>query len=84
MKRINVHIGTLRVHGVGPGEHHRVAMGLEEELARLLGEAGFAEHLSRQPSRERLAVASCSVPADSSPEGIGARVARGIAGSLRR
>lgn len=84
MKRISVHIGTLRVHGVAPGEHHRVAAGLRKELTRLLGGEGFAEHLSRQSSQERLRVSGCSVPAGSSAERIGAHVARGIAGSLKR
>lgn len=84
MKRISVHIGTLRVQGVAPGEQHRVAAGLEKELARLLGGKGFAEHLSRQSPRERLRVPRCSVPAGSSPERIGARIAQGIAGSLGR
>jgi len=84
MKRINVHIGTLRVHGVAPGEHHRVAAGFEKELARLLGGRDLAEHLSRQSSQERLRVPRCSLPAGSSPERIGASVAQGIAGSLKR
>ena len=84
MKRISVHIGTLRVHGVAPGEHHRLAAGLEKELARLLSGKGFAEHLSRQSPQGRLRVPRCAVPAGSSPERIGASVAQGIAGSLRR
>lgn len=84
MKRIKVHIGTLRIHGVAPGGHHGVAAGLERELARLLGGEGFAEHLSRQSSQERLRVPGGAVPAGSTPEQIGVQVARGIAGSLRR
>ena len=84
MKRINVHIGTLRVHGLAPGQHQRVATGFEVELARLLAGAGFAEQLSGQSSMEVLRVPRCSIPAGTKPERIGARVAQGVAGSLKR
>jgi len=84
MKRITVHIGTLRVHGVAPGEHHGVAAGLEAELVRLLAAEGFAEHLSRQSSLEVLHVPRCELPAGAQPERVGVRAARAIARSFRR
>jgi len=84
MKRITVHIGTLRVLGVAPGQQHGIAAGFEAELVRLLAGAGFAEHLSRQSSIEVLRVPRSSIAADARPERLGERVAQGIAGSLRR
>jgi hypothetical protein len=39
---VEIHIEELVLHGFAPGDRHRIAEGLERELARLVGSRGLS------------------------------------------
>ena len=74
---IKLHIGELVLQGFEPADRAALGAALETELARLLA-AGDADSLTRAGHVARLDGGAFEMPAHSSPESTGARLARNV------
>ena len=76
--RIDVHIEELVLEGFAPADRHRIGDAVERHLARLLAGPGAARQLAGGGEVARLDAGSFRVTRGSTPEAIGAQVARAI------
>lgn len=74
---IKLHIGELVLHGFEPRDRAVLGAALEAELARLLADVDF-DSLARAGSVARLDGGAFEMPAHSSPQVAGTRLARAV------
>jgi hypothetical protein len=79
MKRLEVYVEELVLHGFAPGDRRGIALAVEGELARLLAEHGVPPALTKGGMIASLEMGEVQVAA-SSAEAIGAQVAQAIYG----
>lgn len=79
---VTVHVDTLVLDGVAPGDRARVADGVARELGRLLA-SGSLPGTGRRPRHiGRLSGAAIALPVAAAPEHVGARIAASVHGAL--
>jgi len=84
VRRIEVDIEELVLHGFAPGDRHRIAEAVEQELSRLLADRGVPESLERGGEVASVDGGAFEVAPGSRAEVVGAQVARAVYGGLRR
>ena len=77
---VELHIESLVLHGVAPGDRAAVAEALRAELARLVTEGGVPASLLAADGRARVDAGSFAVPEGASPAALGAGAARAVLG----
>ncbi len=77
-RRIEVEIGELVLHGFAPGDAHRIAAGLERELAARFEADGVPAGLERGGDVRSLRGLSVSIPAGARADVVGSRIAEGL------
>jgi hypothetical protein len=83
MKRmVNVYIEELVLHGFEPGERHRIAASVEQELARLVRERGVGQPMWNPVSIDRVNGGVIHLHANQPPAATGAGISRAIYRSL--
>jgi len=78
---VSVHIEELVLHGVAPGDRHRVAAALQAEMTRLFTAAGAPAALLRSTAVPRLDGGAIPAAPSSRPEVVGTQVAGAIYGA---
>jgi len=78
LKRIVIHIDRLALKGFRDQDRVAIAAGLQDELARVLGDRADVRRLSTTADALRLQVGSVPVERGSRPRRVGQVVARGI------
>ena len=81
---VELHIESLVLHGVAPGDRTAVARALRGELARLVAEGGVPASLLGADGLARVDAGSFPVPADASAAALGTGAARAVYGSAPR
>ncbi len=81
---VELHIESLVLHGVTPGDRTAVAEGVRAELARLIAERGFPAGLSAADGAAVLDGGSFRSSPGQRPAGVGAAVANAVYGSTGR
>jgi hypothetical protein len=81
--RIELHIEELVLEGFAPADRHRIGDAVERHLALLLAGPGAHSQLAGGEVA-RLDAGSFKVARGSTPDAIGARVARAVYGGLSR
>ncbi|MGI9182852.1 MAG: hypothetical protein ACR2H9_20435 [Longimicrobiaceae bacterium] len=82
--RIELEIGELVLHGVAPGDRHRIGAAVERELARLLAERGLSPSLTQNGEVARLDAGALHVAPGARAESIGRQVAQSVHRGLAR
>jgi hypothetical protein len=84
VRRIEVDIEELVLHGFAPGDRYRIGEAVEQELSRLLADRGVPESL--EGGREVASVdgGAIEVATGSKAEAVGVRVAKAVYGGLGR
>lgn len=80
---VELHIESLVLHGVAPGDRAAVARALRGELARLVAEGGVPPSLLAADGLARVDAGSFAVPAQASPTALGTGAARAVLGQGR-
>jgi hypothetical protein len=75
VKRIEVEIGELVLHGFPAGERYRIAESLAAELGRLIGERGAPEGIT---SREEVRTAKLNIRAGDAGVQIATAIFQGL------
>jgi hypothetical protein len=75
---VNLYIDELVLHGLAPGERHRIGEAVRLELARLLTEHGVPRPLARGGAMARLDGGAFEVAPVSEAEVFGTRVAQQV------
>jgi hypothetical protein len=81
---IELKIEELVIHGLEPGQRHRVADALENELGRLISERGVPASLRHDEARESLDLGSFDISFGTDSRQMGIHVARAIYRGLDR
>ncbi len=84
MKRVVVHIDRLVLNGFPHRDRHAIAAGLERELGRVFAQRDTIVHLRELGSVSSLRVRGVPIAQGSTPEHVGASVARGIGREIKR
>lgn len=84
MKRIELHIEELVLHGFAPADRHRIGDAVQRELTRLLTEQGMPASLVQRGEMARLDGGAFEIARGSRSEAIGAQVAQAVYGGLSR
>ena len=84
MKRIEVNIDELVLHGFAPRDRHRIKAAVERELGRLLGEQGAPAALTQSHELATLDGGTVEVAPGSPADAVGTQVARALYGGLNR
>ena len=84
MKRVVVHIDSLVLKGFRHEDRHAIAMGLQQELSRLLADPQAAQGLTGLGDISRLQVGSLHIEHGAKPQRIGAQVAQGIGKEFKK
>jgi hypothetical protein len=84
MKRILVQIDNLVLRGFRYEDCHAIAAALQDELGRMLTETGSARHVAALGNPARLRAGDIRVASSATARQVGAAVARGIGGALKR
>jgi hypothetical protein len=82
--RLTVHIETLVLQGLQPGQAQGIARSLERELARLLVQGDRPFTPDQGSDIPCLDAGSISLPQDAGPQTTGTRLARAVYGGLPR
>jgi hypothetical protein len=72
------------LHGLSPGDRHRIGEAVEQELTRLLADRGVPQSLERGGEIASVDGGAIEVATGSRAEAIGAQVARAVYGGLRQ
>jgi len=72
------------LQGFAPGDRHRIAHAVEQELARLMGEGGAPPWELGRPVIERINGGAFKVKTGAKPHTTGAEIARVVFQSLRQ
>jgi hypothetical protein len=83
-KNIELNIEELVLHGLSPGDRHRIGEAVEQELTRLLADRGVPQSLERGGEIASVDGGAIEVATGSRAEAIGAQVARAVYGGLRQ
>jgi hypothetical protein len=81
---VELHIEELVLDGFAPGDRHRIAEAIRDELSRLIGSAGGVKSLANRPSLERIDGGSFEIKAGGKPQAAGKQIARAVFRSLRQ
>jgi hypothetical protein len=84
MRRLDVHIEELILHGFAATDRYRLGAAIERELARLFAEQGVPPSLSSAGELAQLDGGAFEVATGATAEGVGAQVAQAIYGGFRR
>ena len=84
MKRVVVHIDSLVLKGFRHEDRHAIALGLQQELSRVLANAQASQDLTALGDRSRLQVGSLHIEHGAKPQHVGEKVARGIGKEMKR
>ena len=79
---VELHIEELVLHGFAPGDRHRIADAVGRELARLFAERGVPANFLNNFESPRLDAGSFNFAPASTPETVGAEVARALYGGF--
>ena len=80
--QVDVHIEELVLHGFAPADRHRIAEGLQRELAGLLAERAGLPSWPERSEFPHVDGGAIEVAPGSRPETISAQIARTIYGRL--
>lgn len=83
-RRIVIRVDELVVTGFPAGQGHRIAVALERELVRLLGEGNAPDALTRSGALASVPARPVRAPAGATPESVGESAAGSIHGALGR
>jgi len=81
---IELHIAELVLHGFPPGDRHRIAEAMQQELTRLLTEQGLPPSLQQAGEVPRLDGGAFIAQRHASPRSVGNQVAHAVYGGLVR
>lgn len=81
---IDLKIKELVIHGLEPGQRHKIADALENELGRLISERGVPASLRHDGATERLDLGSFDIAMGTDSRQMGILVARAIYTGLDR
>lgn len=81
--QIELHIEELVLDGFTPADRHRIGDAVERHLTRLLAGPGAARRLAGGGEVARLNAGSFNVARGSTPDAIGAQVARAVYRGLK-
>ena len=84
MKRVVVHIDSLVLKGFRHEDRYAIALGLQQELSRVLADPQAAQGLTALGDRSRLQVGGLHIDHGAKPQGVGEKVARGIGMEMKR
>ena len=83
MKRVVVHIDSLVLKGFRHEDRHAIALGLQQELSRVLADSQAVQGLTALGDRSRLQVGSLHIEHGAKPQPVGEQVARGIGKEMK-
>jgi hypothetical protein len=83
-RRVRVQIDCLMLKGLRYGDRYAVALGIKEQLTRLLSEPGMVQKLGKTGNIPSLRVGQVHVQADSKPHKVGIAAANGIGKAVGR
>ena len=84
MKRVVVHIDSLVLKGFRHEDRHAIALGLQQELSRVLADPQASQGLTALGDRSRLQVGSLRIEHGAKPHRVGEKVARGIGKEVKQ
>ena len=84
VRRIEVNIEELVLHGFSPDDRYSIGEAVEHELSRLLADRGVPESLAEGGEIVSVDGAAFEVAPRSRAEAVGAQVAQAVYGWLRR
>jgi len=82
-KLVKVHIEELVLQGFAPGDRHRIAAAVKEELSRLIIAEGVPASTENLGAMARLDAGAIQIRAGTSARATGARIGRAVYNSLR-
>ncbi|HEU0003606.1 MAG TPA: hypothetical protein VFQ36_22050 [Ktedonobacteraceae bacterium] len=80
--KIDLHIGELILRDVPYALRHRIAVAVEQELARLLSEQDLSPSIIQDGHIPQIDLGTLQIAADARADTIGAQIARGVCGNL--
>ncbi len=81
---IDLHIERVVLHGIAPGDRHRVGDAIGGELARLLMADGVSSALARGAEVDYIDAGTFRLPRAARPSAVGVQVARAVYRGLRQ
>ena len=84
MKRVVVHIDRLVLKGFRHEDRHAIAVGLQQELGRVLADPEAVSLLRAMGDVPRLQVSGVPIEHGSKPQRVGENVAQGIGKEMRK
>lgn len=84
MTRVVVHIDGLVLNGFRREDGHAIALGLQEELGRVLGDREAVRHWGAVRNLSRLQPGNVHIEHGLEPQRIGANVVRGIHREIKK
>lgn len=84
MRRVVIHIECLVLNGFRFEDRHAIAMGLQQELSRVLADPQAVQGLTSLGDISRLQVGRMHIAQGSKPPRLGAQVAQGIGKGMKR
>jgi hypothetical protein len=81
---VNLRIEELILHGFAPADRHRIAQGMQAELARLVSQGRSLRSLKSSLTLERVEGGAFTVKAGSSQRSTEVQIARAIYQGLQR
>ena len=79
---MEIHIEELTLYGMAPGDHSRLAAAVEYALTRLFAMQGVPQALIQERETASLDGGTFSLRLGTTPEALGAQIARALYGGL--
>ncbi len=81
---VKIHIEELVLQGFAPGDRHRIAAAVEQELVRLMSEGGLPRLQGNPLTLGRIKGGAFKVTAGAKPQAAGTEIAQAVFRSLRQ
>jgi hypothetical protein len=81
---VDVHIEELVLEGFAPGERHRIAAAVQQELARLISQGGVPQSVENPAALARLDAGALHIQAGAPARTTGAKIGAAVYRSLRQ
>ena len=84
VRRIELNIEELVLHGFSPGDRYQIGEAVEQELTRLLADRGVPQSLERSGEIANMDGGAFEVATGSRAQVVGVQVAKAVYGGLRQ
>jgi hypothetical protein len=84
VRHVHLHIDWLVLRGFRAEDRGGIAAGIRQELSRLFSDYEAAQALAARGDASRLRIGSVQINPETTPQGVGTQLARGIGTGMKK